>query len=71
MSTRLANELKLLLLSSTNKHDIQGPNYVWHTDGYDKLSPFGLYIHGCIDGYSRKVLWLKLAPSNKDPGIVV
>ena len=29
---------------------IQGSNYVWHLDGYDKLSPFGLCIHGCIDG---------------------
>lgn len=28
----------------------QGPNFVWHVDGYDKLSPYGLDIHGCIDG---------------------
>ncbi len=28
-----------------------GPNQVWHIDGYDKLTPFGLSIHGCIDGY--------------------
>ena len=25
-------------------------NYCWHLDGYDKLSPFHIYIHGCIDG---------------------
>ena len=29
---------------------IQGPNYVWHCDGYDKLKPYGFPIHGCIDG---------------------
>ncbi len=29
----------------------QGPNFVWHMDGYDNLSRFGLTIHGCIDGY--------------------
>ena len=29
---------------------VKGPNYVWNLDGYDKLSPFGLCIHGCIDG---------------------
>ena len=29
----------------------QGPNQVWHIDGYDKLSHYGLTIHGCIDGY--------------------
>lgn len=30
---------------------IQGPNYVWHCDGYDKMKPYGFPIHGCIDGY--------------------
>ena len=35
-----------------------GPNVVWHVDGYDKLKPYGFPIHGCIDGWSRKVLWL-------------
>ena len=28
-----------------------GPNYIWHMDGYDKLKPFGIAVHGCIDGY--------------------
>lgn len=32
-------------------HITQGPNYVWHCDGYDKLKPYGIAIHGCIDGY--------------------
>ena len=35
-----------------------GPNYVWHIDGRDKLKPFGFSVHGAIDGYSRKVLWV-------------
>ena len=29
----------------------KGPNYMWHADGYDKLKPYGISIHGCIDGY--------------------
>ena len=29
---------------------MQGPNHVWHLDGYDKLPPFGFAIHACIDG---------------------
>ena len=29
-----------------------GPNQTWHIDGYDKLKPFGLPIHGAIDGFS-------------------
>ena len=45
----------------------QGTNWVWHLDGYDKLKPYGFEIHGCIDGYSRPVLWLSILQSNKDP----
>ncbi|XP_066924268.1 uncharacterized protein [Clytia hemisphaerica] len=48
----------------------KGPNYVWHLDGYDKLKPFGFSIHGAIDGFSRRILWLKVAASNKDPAVV-
>ncbi|XP_019850439.1 PREDICTED: uncharacterized protein LOC100641674 isoform X2 [Amphimedon queenslandica] len=48
----------------------KGPNYLWHMDGYDKLKPYGIAIHGCIDGYSRKILWLKAGSSNNDPHII-
>ena len=30
---------------------LQGPDFVWHLDRYDKLKPYGFVIHGCIDGY--------------------
>ncbi|XP_019859117.1 PREDICTED: uncharacterized protein LOC109587312 [Amphimedon queenslandica] len=48
----------------------KGPNFLWHCDGYDKLKPYGLPIHGCIDGYSRKILWLNVSKSNNDPSQV-
>jgi hypothetical protein len=44
-----------------------GPNYAWHCDGYDKLKPYGFPIHGCVDGWSRKVLWLYVTRSNNQP----
>ena len=44
-----------------------GPNYSWHSDGYDKLKPYGFPIHGCIDGWSRKILWLYVMQSNNQP----
>lgn len=47
----------------------KGPNYIWHVDGYDKLKPFGFCIHGCIDGYSRRILWLEVGTTNNDPGV--
>ena len=45
----------------------RGPNYVWHIDGYDKLKPYGFSIHGAIDGFSRRIMWLRLDRSNKEP----
>ena len=47
-----------------------GPNYWWHADRYDKLKPYSFPVHGCIDGFSRRILWLKLTKSNNDPRII-
>ena len=52
-------------LYSTN-----GPNHLWHLDGYDKLKPFGFPVHRCIDGFSRRILWLQVAHSNNDPRVI-
>ena len=43
---------------------------MWHIHGYDKLKPIGFPIHGAIDGFSRKILWLNICPSNNDPYII-
>jgi len=48
----------------------KGPNYLWHIDGYDKLKPYGFCIHGAIDGFSRRIVWLEVASSNNDPRII-
>ena len=48
----------------------KGPNYTWHLDGYDKLKPYGICINGCIDGYSRKLIWIEAHSSNSDPKII-
>ncbi|XP_060555726.1 uncharacterized protein LOC132716460 [Ruditapes philippinarum] len=48
------------------KYCAQGPNYIWHVDGYDKLKQFGLCIHAAIDGYSRRIIWLEVGASNND-----
>ena len=64
VDTRKKNRLK------RRKYIAKGPNYLWHLDGNDKLKPYGFCIHGCIDGYSRKILWLEVSPSNKNPSVV-
>lgn len=55
---------------SRRKYSSKGPNFTIHIDGYDKLKPFGICIHGAIDGFSRRILWLEASPSNKNPRFV-
>ena len=43
---------------------------MWNLDGYDKLKPFGFPIHGAIDGYSRRILWLRVTCANSDPQVI-
>ena len=52
------------------KYENPGPNHCWHVDGYDKLKPYGFAIHGAIDGFSRRVLWLKVATTNNHPQVI-
>ena len=47
-----------------------GPNCAWHINGHDKLKPFGFAIHGAIDGYNRKILWLRILRSNNSSSII-
>ena len=49
---------------------MKGPNHIWHIDGNDKLKPFGFCISGCIDGFSRKIIWLEVARTNKQPDLI-
>ena len=51
-------------------YQVQGPNYMWHVDSYDKLKPYGICINGCIDGFSRRVLWLEAYTTSSDPAVI-
>ena len=48
----------------------RGPNFPWHIDGFDKLKPYGFCIHGGIDGYSRRILWLEVGIANNEPAFI-
>jgi hypothetical protein len=43
---------------------VPGPNFIWSIDGHNKLKPYGIEIYGCIDAYSRYVIWLYVGVSN-------
>lgn len=48
----------------------KGPDFIWHIDGNDKLNPYGFGISGCIDGFSRCLVWLNVYKTNKDPAVI-
>lgn len=64
VQTRTARRLR------RRQYSCNGPNAVWHCDGYDKVKPYGLCIHGCIDGFSRQLIWLQVYRTNNDPKII-
>ena len=49
------------------EYDVGCPNALWHFDQNDELRQFGFKIHGCIDGWSRKVIWLHIGLNNRVP----
>ncbi|KAL2096354.1 hypothetical protein ACEWY4_008502 [Coilia grayii] len=44
-------------------YSVLGPNYVWHMDSYEKLTPFGIGVNRCIDGFSRRI-WMEANCTN-------
>ncbi len=44
-----------------------GMDHVWAFDQHDKWRRFNLYFHVGVDVASRKILWLKIWSSNKNP----
>jgi hypothetical protein len=46
------------------KYWVPCPNSVWHFDGNHKLNHWGFVTHGCVDGYSRRIMWLEVKTDN-------
>lgn len=46
-------------------YNVSGPNHLWHIDSNHKLISWRFIIHGCIDGYSRAIVYLKCCRNNK------
>ena len=44
---------------------VPGPRSLWHMDGNHKLIRWGFVIHGCVDGFSRRIMFLKCSTNNK------
>lgn len=56
---------RLRRLHKRGQYGVPGPNRIWSIDGHDKLSRFGFEIYGCIDAYSRCIMWAYVGHSNR------
>ncbi|CAH3187569.1 unnamed protein product, partial [Porites lobata] len=51
-------------LVSRRVYFVPWPNSLWHLDGHHSLIRWGFIIHGCIDGYSRIIIFLHCSTNN-------
>ena len=50
---------------SRRVYDVPAPNYLWHIDGLHCLIRWKIVIHGGIDGYSRRIVYLHASDNNR------
>lgn len=55
---------------SRRTYNVPGPNSLWHIDGHHSLVRWRLVIHGCIDGYSRLIMYLKCSDNNRSDTVL-
>ena len=46
-------------------YNVKGPNHLWHIDSNHKLISWRFVIHGCIDGFSRAIIYLHCCTNNR------
>ncbi len=46
-------------------YSVEGPHHLWHIDGNHKLNKFNLVVHGCIDGFSRFIIYARCCDNNR------
>ncbi|XP_078362786.1 uncharacterized protein LOC144646946 [Oculina patagonica] len=46
-------------------YSVPHPNYLWHIDTNMKLRHWRMCIHGCVDGYSRAIIYLVVNNNNR------
>lgn len=46
-------------------YSVPGPRSLWNLDGNHKFIRWGFVIHGCVDGFSRRIMFLKCSTYNK------
>lgn len=49
-----------------SQYKVSGPRGLYHCDAHEKIAKlYSMWIHGCIDGYSRHIIYLRVTPDKK------
>lgn len=51
-------------------YNVPAPNCLWHIDSNHKLISWRFVVHGCVDGYSRTIIYLKCFTNNLSSTVV-
>ena len=51
--------------TSRRVYNVPSPNYLWHIDGLHCLIHWKIVIHGGIDGFSRRIVYLHASCNNR------
>jgi hypothetical protein len=52
------------------KYSVPAPRSLYHIDGHHKLIRWRIVTHGCIDGYSRRIIYLKATNNNRSETVL-
>ena len=47
------------IVVSRRQYSVPWPSSLWHLEGHHSLIRWGFVVHGCIDGFSRRVVFLR------------
>lgn len=52
------------MVVARRRYNVPWPNSLWHLDGHHSLIRWNLVVHGCIDGFSRRIIFLQCSSNN-------
>jgi hypothetical protein len=58
------------VLVSRRTYNVPWPNSLWHLDGHHSLIRWKLVIHGCIDGFSRRIMYSRCSSNNLSESVL-
>ena len=61
----IGSRIRWSLIIERRKYSVPASNSLWHIDSHHNLINLSFEIHGCIDGYSKLVVFLEFSTSNK------